>query len=61
MLDIVAWARRFVATPSVSRDGNEAIAKLACELLSEVGAEPRLLPACHGGTEHFTVLADLGP
>ena len=61
MPDIVAWARRFVATPSVSRDGNEAIAKLAAELLEEVGAEPRLIPVVHQGVTHFTLLADLGP
>ncbi len=61
MLDILAWARRFVATPSVSRDGNDAIASLACELLTEAGAAPRRIPTMHEGREHFTVLADLGP
>ncbi len=61
MLDIVAWARRFVSTPSVSRDGNAASAALAAELLEEAGASPRRVPAIHDGREHFTVLADLGP
>jgi len=61
MPDVVAWARRFVATPSVSRDGNEAIAKLAAELLTEVGAEPHLIPVAHRGVTHFTLQADLGP
>ncbi len=61
MPDIVAWARRFVATPSVSHDGNEAIAKLAAELLEEVGAQPKLIPELHHGVTHFTLMADLGP
>lgn len=61
MPDILAWAERFVATPSVSRDGNEAMAKLAAELLSEVGLTPQLVPHRHEGVEHFAVVADLGP
>ena len=61
MLDIVAWARRFIATPSVSRGGNEAIGKLAARMLAEVGIEAVLIPATHEGVRHFTVMAELGP
>ena len=61
MLDLVDWAERFVATPSISRDGNEAIARLACELLGEVGVEARLESTSHEGTPQHTLIADLGP
>ncbi len=61
MLDLVAWAERFVATPSVSRDGNTAIATLACELLAEVGVSARLESTVHQGVDQHTVIADLGP
>jgi succinyl-diaminopimelate desuccinylase len=61
MQDILAWAKRFVATPSVSRDGNEAMAKLAAELLAEVGLAPRLVPHEHEGVQHFSVVAEAGP
>jgi acetylornithine deacetylase len=61
MVDTLAWARRFVATPSVSADGNARIAELAAELLREAGLESRLIPTCQGGVEHFTLIADAGP
>ena len=61
MLDILAWAKRFVSTPSVSADGNAEIARLAARLLEEAGAEPWLVPVQHDGVEHFSVFADLGP
>lgn len=61
MPDLLAWAERFVATPSVSHGGNEAIARLASELVSEIGATARLLPAEHRGVSHFTLVADFGP
>ncbi len=61
MVDLLRWAERFVATPSVSRDGNHAIARLAAKLLIAHDIEPRLVPAVHDGVEHFTLIADLGP
>ena len=51
MLDILAWARRFVATPSLSRDGNDAIAALACDLLAQTGARTRRIPTVHEGRD----------
>jgi acetylornithine deacetylase len=60
-VDIVAWAERFIATPSVSRDGNAAIAECACELLAEAGVEARLVPCEVDGVTHYTVFGDAGP
>lgn len=60
-MDIVAWAERFIATPSVSRDGNAAIAECACELLAEAGVEARLVPCEVDGVTHYTVFGDAGP
>ncbi len=60
MLDILAWAKRFVETPSVSRDGNRAIAEVALELLREAGVPARTIPAEIDGVCHYTVMADLG-
>lgn len=59
-LDFLGWIERFVATPSVSRDGNRAISDLAAELLGEVGLEPRFSgPAdC---PDQRNVIADAGP
>lgn len=59
MLDLVEWAQRFIATPSVSRDGNAAIAGLARELLSRIGLEARLDGCRHEGVEQFNLVADL--
>ena len=61
MLDVVAWAERFIATPSVSRDGNAGIAECARELLAEAGLEARLLPTDVDGVTHYTLIADAGP
>ncbi len=60
-VDVVAWAERFIATPSVSRDGNAAIAECARELLAEAGVEARLVPCDVDGVTHYTVLGDAGP
>ena len=59
MFNLLAWAEKFVATPSVSRDGNAAIARLAADMLREIGLEPRLVPARHEGVEHFNLIADV--
>ena len=61
MLDVVAWAERFIATPSVSRDGNAGIAECARQLLAEAGLEARLLPTDLDGVTHYTLMADAGP
>lgn len=61
MVDILSWAKRFVATPSVSADGNLAMSRLAAELVETIGGRARLLEARHQGVEHFTVVADFGP
>ena len=60
-MDVVAWAERFIATPSVSRDGNAEIAECARQLLAEAGVEARLLPSEIDGVRHFTVIGDVGP
>jgi acetylornithine deacetylase/succinyl-diaminopimelate desuccinylase-like protein len=60
MLDILAWAKRFVKTPSVSRDGNRAIAEVALELLREVGVPARSIPVELDGICHYTVVGDIG-
>lgn len=60
-LDLVAWAERFVSTPSVSSDGNSAMAACACELLAEAGIEARREATRVDGVVHETVIADLGP
>ncbi len=60
-MDVVAWAERFIATPSVSRDGNAEIAECARQLLAEAGVEARLLPSEVDGVRHFTVIGDVGP
>ncbi len=61
MLNLLGWAERFIATPSVSADGNTEIAARACELLAEIGLEARREPALVDGVLHETVIADLGP
>ncbi len=60
-MDVVAWAERFIATPSVSGDGNAAIAECARELLAEAGVEARLVPCDVEGVTHYTVFGDAGP
>lgn len=59
-LDFLGWAERFVATPSVSRDGNREISERAAELLREVGLEPRFC-AAEGQPEQRNVVADVVP
>ncbi len=59
-LEILRWAERFIATPSVSRDGNERIAALAVELLATIGLEARLQHATQGGVSQRNVIADAG-
>ena len=61
MADLIAWAERFVATPSESRLGNEAIAAVAAELLAELGLPARIESATIAGTRHHAVICDVGP
>lgn len=61
MLNLLAWAERFVSTPSVSNDGNAQIAVRACELLGEIGIEAHRETTRLDGTVYQTVIADLGP
>jgi acetylornithine deacetylase/succinyl-diaminopimelate desuccinylase-like protein len=61
VLDLLSWAKRFVATPSVSRDGNVSVARLAGELLRGVGLEPRTERVLDEGVEQFNLIADLVP
>lgn len=61
MLDVLAWANRFIRTASVSRDGNAEIAQAARELMAEVGIEARLIPFDLNGVKHWSVIGDLGP
>jgi acetylornithine deacetylase/succinyl-diaminopimelate desuccinylase-like protein len=61
MSDLLAWAERFVATPSVTRDGNQAMAALAAELLASLGIASRVQSDTLDGRPHANVIADLGP
>ncbi len=61
MADLIAWAERFIATPSESRLGNGAIAALASELLGELGLPARIDAAQVAGTLHHAVICDVGP
>ena len=61
MTDLIAWAERFIATPSESRLGNEAIARLAAELLGTLGLPARIESAVVAGTRHHAVICDVGP
>ena len=61
MADLIAWAERFIATPSESRLGNEAIASLAAELLLELGLPARIESALVAGERHHAVICDVGP
>ncbi len=63
MEDLVSWAERFVATPSVSQEGNSAIAEVVAELLVRLGLgrEIRLQPAPGSGPEQVNVIAEIGP
>jgi acetylornithine deacetylase/succinyl-diaminopimelate desuccinylase-like protein len=58
---LLDWAERFIATPSVSRDGNLEIAERAVELLASIGLAARVDDAELDGVRHRNVIADLGP
>jgi succinyl-diaminopimelate desuccinylase len=58
MADLVAWAERFIATPSESRLCNAAIADVAAELLRELGLTPELETVHAGGASHHAVMCD---
>src|SRR5262245_33380756 len=60
-LEITRWAERFIATPSVSRDGNERIAALAAELARSIGLAPRFQDATQGSVVQRNLLVDAGP
>jgi succinyl-diaminopimelate desuccinylase len=59
MADLVAWAERFIATPSESRLGNAAIADVAAELLRELGLGADVEAVHAGGATHHAVLCDV--
>ena len=59
-MDLLAWAKRFVATSSVSHEGNERIAACAAELLEEAGLEPQLDTVEIGNTSHRVVMCEVG-
>jgi acetylornithine deacetylase/succinyl-diaminopimelate desuccinylase-like protein len=61
MADVVAWAERFVATPSESRLGNGAIAACAAELCGALELPARIDTADVGGVRHHAVTCDVGP
>ena len=61
MADLVAWAERFIATPSESRLGNAAIADVASDLLRELGLVAEVESAHAKGVVHHAVLCDAGP
>ena len=61
MADVVAWAERFVSTPSESKLGNAAIAALAAELLGELGLPARIDTAEVAGVRHHAVTCEVGP
>ena len=60
-LDLLAWAKRFIATPSVSSQGNVGMARLAADLLRSVGVEARIESVVDEGVEQCTVIADVTP
>jgi succinyl-diaminopimelate desuccinylase len=59
--DFLSWAERFIATPSVSCDGNRAMAELAAELLELAGLEVELQRAPGPPPEQINVIAEAGP
>jgi succinyl-diaminopimelate desuccinylase len=61
MVDVVAWAERFVSTPSESKLGNAAIAALASELCDTLGLPARIDTAELGGVRHHAVTCEVGP
>jgi succinyl-diaminopimelate desuccinylase len=61
MSELLRWTERFIATPSVSREGNAAIAALAAELLEGAGLAVRQQRAPYAGPEQINVIAEAGP
>lgn len=59
-MDLLSWAERFVATSSVSHEGNRAIATCAAELLQEAGLEARIETVTVRGSKHQAVISDRG-
>jgi acetylornithine deacetylase/succinyl-diaminopimelate desuccinylase-like protein len=60
MLDLVRWAERFIATPSVSNLGNAAIARVASELLERLGIAGRIETTEVDGVLQHAVVAERG-
>jgi acetylornithine deacetylase/succinyl-diaminopimelate desuccinylase-like protein len=60
-IDLIGWAERFIATPSVSRQGNAQIAALAADLAAEAGLLAKLDGQSLDGVTQVTLRADLGP
>jgi len=61
MPDLLRWAERLIATPSVSNLGNGAIACEAAELLSQLGIRARIETEMVDGVLHHALIADRGP
>lgn len=61
MTDLLRWAERFIATPSVSKLGNAAIARVAGELLTELRIEARIESAQIDGVQQHALIAERGP
>jgi succinyl-diaminopimelate desuccinylase len=58
---LIDWAERFIATPSVSRDGNVAISELAAELCASVGLRARFDEVNDGDVRQRNLIVDAGP
>jgi succinyl-diaminopimelate desuccinylase len=61
MLDLLGWAKRFIATPSVSEEGSSAIAESAADLLAQSGLAVRLQRPPGYSPEQVNVIAEGGP
>jgi acetylornithine deacetylase/succinyl-diaminopimelate desuccinylase-like protein len=61
MPDLLHWAQRFIATPSVSSLGNAAIAGVAAELLEELRIDARVESVLIDGVLQHAVIAERGP
>jgi succinyl-diaminopimelate desuccinylase len=61
MADLLAWAERFVRTPSESRLGNEAIARAAAELCGSLGLSASLESVDVAGVRQHALVCDVGP
>jgi succinyl-diaminopimelate desuccinylase len=60
VIPLLPWVERFIATPSISRDGNHAIAACAAELAAEIGGRARSHDLEIDGVTHSNVIADFG-